>query len=73
MARHQGGLFSVALSLGSPLPGVTRHLIPMEPGLSSIFESSKTATIQPSVDFILAEKEGLVKDGVDDVYYGSVC
>ena len=26
---------SVALSLGSPPPGVTRHRIPMEPGLSS--------------------------------------
>lgn len=35
---HQGGLFSVALSLGSPPPGVTRHLVPMEPGLSSVFE-----------------------------------
>ena len=26
---------SVALSLGSPPPGVTRHRVPMEPGLSS--------------------------------------
>jgi len=30
-----GGLFSVALSLGLPPPGVTRHLYSMEPGLSS--------------------------------------
>ena len=30
-----GGLFSVALSLGSPPPGVTRHRISAEPGLSS--------------------------------------
>ena len=30
-----GGLFSVALSLGLPPPGVTRHRIPVEPGLSS--------------------------------------
>jgi len=30
-----GGLFSVALSLGSPPPGVTRHRASMEPGLSS--------------------------------------
>ncbi len=30
-----GGLLSVALSLGSPPPGVTRHRISMEPGLSS--------------------------------------
>ncbi len=30
-----GGLLSVALSLGSPPPGVTRHRVPVEPGLSS--------------------------------------
>ena len=29
------GFFSVALSLGSPPPGVTRHRVSMEPGLSS--------------------------------------
>ena len=32
---HQGSLFSVALSLGLPPPGVTRHPSFMEPGLSS--------------------------------------
>ena len=31
-----GGLFSVALSLGLPPPAVSRHRIPVEPGLSSI-------------------------------------
>ena len=31
-----GGLFSVALSLGSPPPAVSRHRIPVEPGLSSM-------------------------------------
>ena len=31
----RGGLFSVALSLGSPPPGVTRHRVSVEPGLSS--------------------------------------
>ena len=31
----QGGLLSVALSLGSPPPGVTRHPVSVEPGLSS--------------------------------------
>ena len=31
----EGGLLSVALSLGSPPPGVTRHRVSMEPGLSS--------------------------------------
>ena len=30
-----GGLLSVALSLGLPPPGVTRHRVSMEPGLSS--------------------------------------
>ena len=30
-----GGMFSVALSLGSPPPAVNRHRIPVEPGLSS--------------------------------------
>jgi len=31
-----GGLFSVALSLGSPPPGITWHCILVEPGLSSL-------------------------------------
>jgi hypothetical protein len=30
-----GGMFSVALSLGLPPPAVSRHRIPVEPGLSS--------------------------------------
>ena len=34
-ARMRGGLFSVALSLGSPQPGITRHRSSLEPGLSS--------------------------------------
>ncbi len=34
-AGGTGGLFSVALSLGSPPPAVGRHRIPVEPGLSS--------------------------------------
>jgi len=37
-----GGLFSVALSLGSPPPAVSRHRVPVEPGLSS------TSGIAPS-------------------------
>ena len=32
---RRGGLFSVALSLGSPPPDVIRHRLSMEPGLSS--------------------------------------
>ena len=35
LKREAGGLFSVALSLGLPPPGVTRHPDPVEPGLSS--------------------------------------
>ena len=31
----KGGIFSVALSLGLPPPGVTRHRVSVEPGLSS--------------------------------------
>lgn len=34
-APKHGGLFSVALSLGFPQPGVTRHRHSVEPGLSS--------------------------------------
>ena len=41
-----GGLFSVALSLGSPPPAVSRHRIPVEPGLSSAPRG--TAAVQPS-------------------------
>ena len=43
-----GGLFSVALSLGLPPPGVTRHPDPVEPGLSSPFEETKAAAIRSS-------------------------
>src|ERR671911_55540 len=40
-----GGLLSVALSLGSPPPGITRHRVPVEPGLSSPAEAG--AAIRP--------------------------
>jgi hypothetical protein len=33
--RGRGGMLSVALSLGLPQPGVTRHRSSLEPGLSS--------------------------------------
>jgi len=36
-----GGLLSVALSLGSPPPGVTRHRFSVEPGLSSLVASGR--------------------------------
>ena len=35
LSARRGGLLSVALSLGSPPPGVTRHRVSVEPGLSS--------------------------------------
>ena len=46
-----GGVFSVALSPGSPPPGVTRHRASVEPGLSSLHPSRKPgrrAAIRPS-------------------------
>jgi hypothetical protein len=38
----------VALSLGLPPPGVTRHPDPVEPGLSSPFAETKAAAIRSS-------------------------
>ena len=40
---ERGGLLSVALSLGSPPPAVSRHRVSMEPGLSSsaVFRPSR--------------------------------
>ena len=45
-----GGLFSVALSLGSLPPGVTRHRPSVEPGLSSTAaaQAAAAAAIRPS-------------------------
>ena len=43
-----GGLFSVALSVGLPRPGVTRHLFLLESGLSSPLPEDNKAAIQPS-------------------------
>jgi len=45
-----GGLFSVALSLGSPPPGVTRHRLFVEPGLSSINSQRPSTAITQSSD-----------------------
>jgi hypothetical protein len=36
LSERAGGVLSVALSLGSPPPGVTRHRTSVEPGLSSL-------------------------------------
>jgi len=40
-----GGLFSVALSLGLPPPGITWHCILAEPGLSSLTAQSDKSFI----------------------------
>jgi hypothetical protein len=47
-ANRAGGLFSVALSLGSPPPAVSRHRVSVEPGLSSPDGYPSSAAIQPS-------------------------
>ncbi len=49
-----GGLLSVALSLGLPPPGVTRHLRSVEPGLSSPWILLQAAAAQPSDPVYLA-------------------
>ena len=48
----QGRFFSVALSLGLPPPGVTRHRFSVEPGLSSpvVFRHMTAAVAQPTGD-----------------------
>jgi len=46
--KRAGGPFSVALSLGSPPPGVTRHRVSVEPGLSSPKACALAAAIRPS-------------------------
>ena len=45
-----GGLLSVALSLGSPPPGVTRHRVSVEPGLSSPASRAGAAIRPPAAD-----------------------
>ena len=45
--RRAGGVLSVALSLGSPPPGITRHRTSVEPGLSSP-RARRRAAIRPS-------------------------
>ena len=58
-----GGLLSVALSLGSPPPGVTRHRVPVEPGLSSLRQVSRVrrAAIRPSDDREMTRASAPVK------------
>ncbi len=69
-ALQPGGLFSVALSLGSPPPAVSRHRVPVEPGLSSIVtplgqlpQGRPTATVQPSGKSAMPLRVPLVNPG----------
>ena len=52
--RSSGGLLSVALSVGSRLPGVTWHPGPEEPGLSSRRENPRPATAWPALRTVYA-------------------
>lgn len=56
-----GGIFSVALSLGSPPPGVTRHRTSVEPGLSSPGTRPRAAA-RPSGDPDMGKRGIIVKD-----------
>ena len=47
-AKKPGGLLSVALSLGFPPPGVTRHRVSVEPGLSSLYRFPKIKSSHPA-------------------------
>jgi hypothetical protein len=51
-----GGLFSVALSLGFPLPGITWHCVFVEPGLSSLNKFKATSHLSGKNNLILNHK-----------------
>ncbi len=59
----QGGLFSVALSLGSPPPDVIRHRFSVEPGLSSSRILHLPAAVQPSGGCLLPARPRRVNQG----------
>jgi len=51
-----GGLFSVALSLGFPPPGITWHCVFAEPGLSSLNKSKATSHLSGTNNLLLNYK-----------------
>jgi len=51
-----GGLFSVALSLGFPPPGITWHCVFAEPGLSSLNKSKVISHLSGRVNLLLNYK-----------------
>ena len=50
-----GGLFSVALSLGFPPPGITWHCILAEPGLSSLKKIKAINHLSGSLNLLLKQ------------------
>jgi hypothetical protein len=63
----RGGLLSVALSLGSPPPGVTRHRISVEPGLSSPKGHPLRAVIRPSGGAELRDCQGALQQDCNEI------
>jgi len=51
-----GGLFSVALSLGFPPPGITWHCVFAEPGLSSLNKFKATSHLSGKYNLLLKYK-----------------
>jgi len=51
-----GGLFSVALSLGFPPPGITWHCVLVEPGLSSLKKIKAISHLSGRVILLLKYK-----------------
>src|SRR5579862_2908398 len=72
--RHGlGGVFSVALSLGSPPPAVNRHRTSVEPGLSSPGAQAPKAAIRPSGRAILScRRESAADKGLGAAVAGQV-
>jgi hypothetical protein len=61
-----GGVLSVALSLGSPPPGVTRHRTSVEPGLSSP-RAARRAAVLPSGNPTFGQHHGFCQRSDDQV------
>jgi len=51
-----GGIFSVALSLGFPPPGITWHCVFAEPGLSSLNKSKAISRLSGRGNLLLNYK-----------------
>ena len=72
-ANRAGGLFSVALSLGSPPPDVIRHRVSVEPGLSSPYGCPHGAAIRPSDPHAVARLRHRLGQGGRPIGRGSRC